>query len=336
MNPINSIIRQATKIASSQYHILSSVTHESNGANLAKTNSIFYMYQTKDMVHWDTGNRPLPKNIILLNESLGDKQIPQDIELDIVLFQQTFSQYQALYPIAKRMGLPIIRYEHCTTMPHWSKNQILQMKQMRGDINVFISEQNRDAWGFTEDESIVIRHGINTNIFKPNSNTPKVKTCLSIANDYKNRGHILGYDILQRVTNGLPLKIKGNTPGVSTPTTSVEELVSEYQSAQVFLSPTRLSPLPCVTMEAASCGLPIVALNNNLLPALVQHGVNGFLTNDENEFRKYTKMLLDDPAMAAEMGQKGREIIIKEFSLDKFINEWNQVFEMAANKVFTG
>lgn len=40
-------------------------------------------------------------------------------------------------------------------------------------------------------------------------------------------------------------------------------------------------------IEAMACGTPVVAMNRGAMPEIIEHGVNGFLANNEKEFEEY-------------------------------------------------
>jgi glycosyltransferase involved in cell wall biosynthesis len=46
-------------------------------------------------------------------------------------------------------------------------------------------------------------------------------------------------------------------------------------------------PFGMVVIEALACGTPVVAMNRGSMPEIIEHGVNGFLANDEKEFEEY-------------------------------------------------
>jgi glycosyltransferase involved in cell wall biosynthesis len=54
------------------------------------------------------------------------------------------------------------------------------------------------------------------------------------------------------------------------------------------------------------------------------------MSNDEGELRGYIEKLLADPELADKMGQAARETIKEKFSEERFVNEWNTIF----NKVY--
>lgn len=46
-------------------------------------------------------------------------------------------------------------------------------------------------------------------------------------------------------------------------------------------------PFGMAVIEALACGTPVVAMNRGAMPEIIEHGVNGFLANDEKEFAEY-------------------------------------------------
>lgn len=79
-----------------------------------------------------------------------------------------------------------------------------------------------------------------------------------------------------------------------------------YRAADVVLVPSRSESFGLVALEAAACGIPVVAAAVGGLRTLVDHGRTGFLVNgrDPNVFAAYTAELLENPALAAEMSAK--------------------------------
>ena len=46
-------------------------------------------------------------------------------------------------------------------------------------------------------------------------------------------------------------------------------------------------PFGMAVIEALACGTPVVAMNRGAMPEIIDHGVNGFLANNEQEFSEY-------------------------------------------------
>jgi glycosyltransferase involved in cell wall biosynthesis len=198
---------------------------------------------------------------------------------------------------------------------------------MIGDVNVYISEYSADYWNMNCDRK-VITHSADTELFHPGEWERK-NHVLSVANDFINRDYCLNYEGWKRVTEGFPVRVVGDTPGLSEAAKDVSELVKEYQTSSIFFNSSTISPVPTSLVEAMCCGCAIVSTATCMIPEIIENGVNGFISNDEEELKGYIKQLLDDPSLAAKMGNAARKTAIEKFSEQKFINEWNELFDLA-------
>lgn len=81
-------------------------------------------------------------------------------------------------------------------------------------------------------------------------------------------------------------------------------LSTYYRAADVAVVPSRSESFGLVALEAAACGLPVVAAAVGGLRTLVEHGRTGFLVDDRDPalFAAHLDALLDDPATAASLG----------------------------------
>ena len=250
MNPVRSILRSTEK--NQNLNILTVPCHERYESGLCKVpNTDYWSIWREGNKKWNTTYGDIPNNYNLLYNRKN--QLPLWLDFDFALAQNIFGQYQFLQPLCAQMQIPLVRVEHTTWMPYWQGDQARQLKSIRGSANVFISNHSVDVWGFKHDDPsvFVIDHTVDTDRFKPsNSRTNRV---LTVANDFVNRDYVLGYNLFQRITKGLPTKIVGDTPGLSSPASSVYDLVSEYQQSSVYLNTAHLSPIPTSMLEAMSC-----------------------------------------------------------------------------------
>lgn len=60
-------------------------------------------------------------------------------------------------------------------------------------------------------------------------------------------------------------------------------------------------------MEYGAAGCPVIASAVAPYKRYIEHGVNGFLVNKPKEWKKYTKILLDDPELRKKMGRANLE-----------------------------
>jgi D-inositol-3-phosphate glycosyltransferase len=80
-------------------------------------------------------------------------------------------------------------------------------------------------------------------------------------------------------------------------------LSTYYRSADVVMVPSRSESFGLVALEAAACGIPVVASAVGGLLSLVDHGETGFLVprRDPALFAHAIAQILDDPLLAASM-----------------------------------
>ncbi len=81
-------------------------------------------------------------------------------------------------------------------------------------------------------------------------------------------------------------------------------LSSWYRAADVVVVPSRSESFGLVALEAAACGVPVVAAAVGGLRTLVDDGVSGFLVEDRDpaSFARAVECVLADPGRAAWMG----------------------------------
>lgn len=106
------------------------------------------------------------------------------------------------------------------------------------------------------------------------------------------------------------------------------DMAEAFNGAHVVCLPSYREGLPKVLIEAAACGRPLVTTDAPGCREIVQHGVNGLLVpvGDAAALAAALQRLIDDPALRQRMGEAGRELAAKEFSLDKVIGETLTVY----------
>jgi hypothetical protein len=315
-------------------NVLVMPTHERYETGLARTGHSFYAYRAPGIKDWNTNFAPVPPNYTLLNPNKGEYQIPPYVDIDLVLSQNKECQFNVAKKIAMQLGVPFVSMEHTLPYPGAPAGYIQEMRSRQADIDVFVTEFNREAWGFSEDYGEINHTGLDTDLFCPDESVEKREMVLTVANDFINRDNLLGYKLWQQTTGHpntpvLPAAVVGDTKGLSSPAKTTEELVTAYRSALVYLNTTLWSSLPTVIMEAMACEVPVVTTGTTLIPKLmVKHGYNGFISkdNDPEELRGYCIMLLRDKELRETMGRNARQSVIENFSEQRFIDKWNEIF----------
>ncbi|MDH3706200.1 MAG: glycosyltransferase [Acidimicrobiia bacterium] len=83
-----------------------------------------------------------------------------------------------------------------------------------------------------------------------------------------------------------------------------------YRAADALLMPSRSESFGLVALEAAACGLPVVAADVGGLRTLVEDRVTGYLIDgrDPQHYADAVARILDDPVHAAGLGASGAEM----------------------------
>jgi glycosyltransferase involved in cell wall biosynthesis len=307
-------------------NILTVPTHERFETGLAKTGHNFFAITSQHTKTWDERYAPCPENYHVYDMKNG-QTFPNHIEFDLALSQNKFGQFQLLANYANRFGIPMISLEHTLTVPTWGPEIRQQMVSMSGAVNVFISDYSIDVWGFDKNDPNVrvIRHAVDTELFKP-LGLERNNSILTVANDFINRDWCLNFSQFCRVTNGLPVKIVGDTPGLSKPAASTEELVTDYNKSRVYLNTAHISPIPTSLLEAMACGCACVSIKSAAIPEYIQTGKNGLLVENDKDMRAALEFLLANAKEAERLGKAARQTILEKCTLDRFTSEWNSLF----------
>jgi len=291
----------------------------------------FYLLQGEHVKPWRNDYAALPQNHIILPKG---SDIPVSLDVDLIWSQNKFAHYQFSSQLSRQLHCPLISLEHTLPPPNWGEAQIKNMTNMKGNINVYISEYSLDKWLVEPGPDVrVIKHCVDSELFACEdefSNVPRKNVIMSCCNDFIGRDWCLNYQGWRRLTKDLPIHIVGDTKGLSIAARDVNELVSFYNESSIFLNTSIISPIPSVCLEAAACGCGIVSTNNCMIPEIFTHGKDAFLSNDEKELRNYCEILLKDPDLSKRMGLAARQTILEKCSVDRFLKEWEDLFQEAA------
>ena len=94
-----------------------------------------------------------------------------------------------------------------------------------------------------------------------------------------------------------------------------------FKKGSIYLSTARHEGLPLALLEAASCGIPIVATNVVGNNEVVKDGVNGFLFNEGDIHTAIDKIeiLLNNDRLYEEFSKNARADYLDRFTIDKMI-----------------
>jgi glycosyltransferase involved in cell wall biosynthesis len=99
----------------------------------------------------------------------------------------------------------------------------------------------------------------------------------------------------------------------------IESIISKFS---IGVLATYTEGISNSIMEYMAAGKPVIATNGGATHELVVDGVTGFLTScgDHRVMADKIELLLDNNALSKKMGERGKERIKNEFSLEKLTN----------------
>jgi glycosyltransferase involved in cell wall biosynthesis len=110
---------------------------------------------------------------------------------------------------------------------------------------------------------------------------------------------------------------------------STEELVHQYNRAQLLVSPSLYEGFGLPAAEALACGTPVVATTAGALQEIVEDGVSGLHVppGQVEPLAEAIRTLLEDPGQCRVMGEAGARRIRERFSWERTARETLALYE---------
>src|SRR6185436_3455456 len=108
-----------------------------------------------------------------------------------------------------------------------------------------------------------------------------------------------------------------------------ENMPDVFAQADIACLPSYSEGMPKVLIEAAACGVPLVATDIPGCRDIARHEENGLLVpiKDAARLADAIDRLLHDRGLRERMGRRGRELAVRDFSLDMVVNRTMDVYE---------
>lgn len=107
-----------------------------------------------------------------------------------------------------------------------------------------------------------------------------------------------------------------------------KEVIPYLCRMDIYLSTSEFEGLPIAMLEAMSCSLPVVATRAGGIGEVIQHGIQGYLTeiNDWEKLEAYCHQLLDEQTLRKEMGNNARNRVKEKFSMVKMVTALEEMY----------
>jgi glycosyltransferase involved in cell wall biosynthesis len=109
---------------------------------------------------------------------------------------------------------------------------------------------------------------------------------------------------------------------------STNKAYQYYQASDIFVLPSLTETSSLSTMEAMSCGLPVIATDVGCVSEYIINGKNGYIfqKKDHEELAKKLSKLIENKELRTAIGKMARKTITGRFSWEKTVSEFEKVF----------
>jgi N-acetyl-alpha-D-glucosaminyl L-malate synthase BshA len=197
----------------------------------------------------------------------------------------------------------------------------------------------------------VIPNFVESSVFRPHA--PGEHRCLRegrpilmhVSNFRKVKNPLTVVEVFHRVREKIPalLVLVGDGPERPKVITRVQELgltddvmVLGLQDAvedilpdaDALLLPSDHESFGLVALEAMAAEVPVIATNRGGTVEVIEEGVSGFLRDpaDIDGMAEAALRVLRDPELRAEMGRKGRERTLRDFTLESVVERYRELY----------
>ena len=107
------------------------------------------------------------------------------------------------------------------------------------------------------------------------------------------------------------------------------ELMKIYQKSSIFILPSFWEAFPVVILEALSCETPVITTPVGGNPEVIRNFENGILVpvNNPLKLAEAINFMLDNKDNRTKMGQKGRELVTKNFSVEVIAKRLRKIYQ---------
>ncbi len=213
-------------------------------------------------------------------------------------------------------------------------------------ISKFVKKQLEEIGGVPKDRIVLLYAGVNPDIFKPVEYTPHDTLEITFVGQITlEKGIDMLIDVVQRLSQERKVRLNIIGNGTLKPILmkktegdpcinwvgflkSPQEVSRFYANSDVTVLPVRWDEaFSYIPLETMASGTPLIASRCGGNPETVTDGETGFLFTPGNADELYEILKKVDIKQLWDMGQNGRELILKRHTLKLFGDKYKALYE---------
>jgi len=108
------------------------------------------------------------------------------------------------------------------------------------------------------------------------------------------------------------------------------DIATALAASDLFLFPSHYEAFSLATIEAAACGLPLVATKIHGAEDFIEPGVTGeFIGTDPEGIARVVRGLLQNPEALSQMGKNARDAVVRSYTWDRVADLTESAYETA-------
>jgi glycosyltransferase involved in cell wall biosynthesis len=254
----------------------------------------------------------------------------RNADLDLVVLQRPEEIELATQWLGKRPGIdiPAVYVEHNAPRPY--PDSVHPLADRDGIPLIHVTDFNRLMWNNGSASTRVINHGIADPGHLYSGEIPAAATMI---NEPCRRWRTVGADLLAELSLHTPIDVWGIGSEMVTDRHGMvrgrgdvapPRLLHEVAARRVYLHTARWTSLGLSLIEAMYLGMPIVAVASTMAP-LVVPAEAGVVSADVETLGRALEAFVADPSAAAAAGKAARDYAVAHFSLQTFLDQWDDV-----------
>ncbi|MGV0834427.1 glycosyltransferase [Mycolicibacterium thermoresistibile] len=259
----------------------------------------------------------------------------RDQDIDLVVVQRPEEIELAERWLGRRLGpdVPTVYVEHNAPRP-FAVDSVHPIADRHDIPLIHVTEFNELMWDNGAAPTMVINHGVAD---PGRLYTGEIPAAAAMINEPLRRWRTVGADLLGELAAHRPIDVWGidtlalndrhpNGLVRGRGDVSPPQLWREVARRRVYLHTARWTSLGLSMVEAMFLGMPIVAVATTMAPLVVPTEA-GVVSANPKTLAYALERFATDFADAGAAGKAARDFAVANFSLDRFLTQWDEVID---------